>query len=128
MPNYDNGCSGSRPAKTERLHRRVAGGRDHGGAGQDTKWNRNSIALPMVYFSAAATAHDAGEPEMSGVTVSAKRLKAKVLLRSGSEQQVPLRGTIRRVPEGKDEPEAAGEASTAKHCDGAGEDREGNTA
>lgn len=62
------------------------------------------------------------------MTVSAKRPKAKMLLRSGSEQQVPLLGTIRRVPEGKDEPEAVEEASATKHHDGAGEDNEGNTA
>ena len=82
----------------------------------------------MVAFSAAATAHNAGEPEMSGVTDSAKRPNAKMLLRSGSEQQVPPLGTTREVPEGKDEPEAAGGALAAKLCDGAEEDREGNPA
>ena len=81
----------------------------------------------MVAFSAAATAHNAGEPEMSGVTDSAKRPNAKMMLRSGSEQQVPPLGTTREVPEGKDEPEAAGDVLAAETLAGSEEDKAGSS-
>ena len=76
----------------------------------------------MVAIPAAAVAHNAGEPEKSKVTTTAKTQKCKVLLRSGSEQQVPLLGITRRVPEGREEPEAAGEALVAVDLAGSEEE------
>ena len=55
--------------------RLVAGDRNHDGAGQSPKWNRNSVAHTMVAIPAAAVAHNAGEPEESKVTTTAKMRK-----------------------------------------------------
>ena len=76
-PITTTGGSGSRPTKADGVPRRVAGDRSHGGAGQDPKWDRNRTANPTVAFPAAAVAHNAGKPEESKVTTTAKMRKSR---------------------------------------------------
>ena len=79
----------------------------------------------MAAFSAAAAAHNAGEPEKSERTNSAKRQNAKNCSAAVLSSRCQLLGITRRVPEGREEPEAAGEALVAEALAGLGEDNAG---
>ena len=66
-----------------------------------------------------------GEPEKSGMTNSAKKQNAKCCSAAVLSSKCHLLGITRSVPEGREEPEAAGEALAAEDLAGLGEDSAG---
>ena len=82
----------------------------------------------MVAFSAAAAAHNAGEPEKSEMTNSAKRQNAKNCSAAVLSSRCQLLGVTRRVPWHRRGPEEDGAAPVTKHSTGDGDDNAGKEA